>query len=199
MKHFNISFHNGNLNPDISIYQKKVFDKLGIELTQIETDLQHGQAIDHWLKNNDWNTVTVFDIDCIPLNGESVKIAIDKAVCGILYGAAQQAGHIEGSWVYVSPAFMSFSKVTYDSLARPSFVATKKGDVGAEMTHEAFVKCGYELIWPTHVEAPKWALGSSSQFGLGTTYQTGVYHAFESRMGNGKMFIEKCKKVLNAR
>lgn len=194
-KHFNISFHNGNIHPDIIKYQKLVFDKFGLDLLQIETQLQHPDAIDNWLLNNDWDTVAIFDIDCIPLCG--LEKAFKYANLGYVYGAAQHANHIPKSAIYASPAFIVFSKETYNKINKPSFMATEKGDVGHLITLEA-KKYGVDvhLIWPTHVEVPKWDLGKGSCFGHGTTYKNEVYHAFESRMGNDKIFVKKCKQVL---
>lgn len=197
MDHKIISFHNGNLHPDIIKYQKKVFDFLKLPLIQIHTQLSHPYAIDNWLNNNNWDVVTIFDIDCIPLDPEPLLLAYIKARDGVVYGAAQQANHIPESGIYASPAFISFSRDTLDKMNRPSFMHSEFGDVGHELTlyaplHNVEVK----LIWPIHVEVPKWSLGKASTFGLGTTYQTGIFHAFESRMGNNDIFVNKCKEVL---
>lgn len=166
-----------------------------MELQQIETKLQHAQAIDEWLLNNDWDTVAIFDIDCIPLRG--IEEAIKYANLDHVYGAAQHANHILKSPIYASPAFIVFSKETYERLGKPSFEASEKGDVGASITFSARENdVPVKLIWPTHVEVPKWDLGKDSCFGHGTTYEDKVYHAFESRMGNDKIFVRKCKEVL---
>lgn len=193
-----VSFHNGNLHPDIVKYQKKVFDHFKLPLEQIETRLHHPDAIDYFLNNDDWENVIIFDIDCIPLNKEAAFLAMAKAKEGKLYGAAQQANHIPESGIYASPAFISFNSVTWDKMNNPSFQPTEFGDVGYQMTANAIMyDVDMELIWPTHVEVPRWDLGKESCFGLGTTYQTGIFHAFESRMGNNDIFVNKCKEVLN--
>ena len=164
-------------------------------LLQIETQLQHGEAIDDWLQNNEWDTVAIFDIDCIPL--ATIEEAIKYALLDHIYGAAQHANHIRNSIIYASPAFIVLSKETYEKLYKPSFKATNKGDVGAEITiHAHRFGVPVKLIWPTHVENPKWDLGRESCFGHGTTYDNKIYHAFESRMGNDKIFVRKCKEVL---
>lgn len=194
-KHYNISFHNGNLNPDIAIFQKKVFEKFDIDLVQIETKLQHDEAIDHWLTNNHFDTIAIFDVDCIPLTG--IDEGIKYALLDHVYGAAQQANHIRNSPIYASPAFICFSRETYEKIGRPSFKANTKGDVGIDITLSAKeYNVPIKLLWPIHVQVPKWDLGKDSCFGLGTNYENRIYHAFESRMGNGKMFIEKCKEIL---
>lgn len=192
-----VSFHNGNLHPDIVRYQKRVFDYFRLPLLQVETNLKHPDAIDHWLNNNEWENVTIFDIDCIPLEPEAILFAYMHAKNGMIYGAAQQANHISDSGIYASPAFITFSRETWEKMNKPSFRATEFGDVGHELTMYAPIhNVQVELIWPAHVEVPKWVLGKSSQFGLGTTYQNGIFHAFESRMGNNDIFVNKCKEVL---
>lgn len=166
-----------------------------MDLLQIETKLQHGQAIDDWLFHSDYATVAIFDIDCIALG--QITEALAYANLNNIYGAAQQANHIKGSGIYASPAFIVFSKETYDALGCPSFMHTDHGDVGSEITYIAEKNnIPVKLIWPTHVQVPKWDLGKESCFGYGTTYEDKVYHAFEARMGNDKIFVRKCKEVL---
>ncbi len=168
-------------------------------LLQIETTLQHPDAIDDWLLHNDWDRVAIFDIDCIPI----IRLTefFDSKFCvgskDIIWGAAQQANHIKGSEIYASPAFIVFTKIVYKKLLYPSFNPSDKGDVGYLITERASHNVDVELIWPTHVEIPKWDLGLNSCFGHGTTYDNKVYHAFESRMGNDKIFVKKCKEVLS--
>lgn len=198
-----VSFHNGNLNPDIIKYQRLVFEHFGYQVEQVETGLPHGEAIDEYLKKP-FDKIAIFDIDCIPLNNDWHRRAFD----GKVYAAAQQANHIKGTGVYASPAFMCFDTFIYNALKHPSFKAHAKGDVGSMVTIQ-LEKLGKhpDLLWPIHVKVPKWDLGVNSCFGLGTTYGTRlikerihkpeVYHAFESRMGNGQMFIDKCKEVLS--
>ena len=192
-----VSFHNRNLHPDIIKYQEKVFDFFEFPLIQIETKLSHPEAIDYFLNNKQWQNIVIFDIDCIPLNKEAILLAMAKAKEGNIYGAAQQANHILESGIYASPAFISFSRETWVKMNKPSFLHSEFGDVGHEMTLFATLhNVEVELIWPTHVEVPRWNLGKESTFGLGTTYQTGIFHAFESRMGNNDIFVNKCKEVL---
>jgi hypothetical protein len=51
-------------------------------------------------------------------------------------------------------------------------------------------------MWPSSVEEEKWILKDDQKFGRGTTYGDRVYHAFESRMGNVSLFVNKCKEIL---
>lgn len=195
-----ISFHNGNLNPDLLKHQKMVFNEFGIPLEQIETKLSHPEAIDHFLNNEEWDIVVLFDADCIPLNNTIVDYAVKASLEGRVFGASQKASHIPNSQIYASPCFMAFSKETFELLGKPSFKATSRGDVAEEITYACRDKdVTFQLIYPSHVDKPMWELVNGVKFGYGTTYANVVYHAFESNANHGSThrFIEKCKETLN--
>lgn len=193
-----ISFHNGNIPDDVLRAQKAVFDLFEIPLQQIETKLQHPDAIDDYLLNNKWDCVVVFDIDCIPLNINPILEGVFQRQ-QFLYGAEQHASHIPDSIDYVSPAFMVLHKSIYKQLKYPSFAAGPMNDVGGLLTLRA-----HELNVPVHmmkvsdVVKPMWQLSDGRYFGIGTTYEKSIFHAFESRMNDKarKMFIEKCQDVI---
>ena len=71
---------------------------------------------------------------------------------------------------------------------------------GGQLLSEEVVRQGGELIfwWPTHIEEEKWPLYHSehNRFGLGTTYNDCIYHAFYSRNNLSDRFLDKCKHVL---
>lgn len=197
-----ISFHNGNLNPDLLLHQKMVFDKFGIPLEQIETGLFHSDAIDHFIANQEWDTLVLFDADCIPLVPDAVNMAIDIVTKNNkVFGASQKASHIQNSKIYVAPCFMAFTKETFELLDCPSFIATSRGDVAEEITYACReYRINFQLLYPTKVEVPLWELVNGVKFGYGTTYGNLVYHAFESNANHGstQRFIDKCKEVLMA-
>lgn len=192
-----ISFYNSNIDSDIVRYQKRVFDHFGIELDQVLHDTDHGSAIDIWLKENDWSEIAIFDIDCIPLS----KVTFSHAHIQVkenIFGAAQKANHIPGSKIYASPAFLCMTKRVYDLLGQPTFKDGNGFDVGAFVSHCARQSdINVSLLWPTSVEVEKWELDGNTMFGLGTTYQGMVYHAFESRFNETvERFVNKCKEVI---
>jgi hypothetical protein len=187
-----ISFHNGNLDPRIARHQMAVFNKFSIDLHQIETVLQHGEAIDNFLQTSPFETIYIWDIDCIP----TVK-ALPTSHAD-LFGCAQQANHIDGKPMYVSPFFMRIKASEWRACGQPSFMPNEFNDVAGRVTRAFELnERPIEMLFPVNCEVPKWDLGTNSTFGLGTTYQGGIYHAFESRMNNTDMFINKCKQVLN--
>ncbi len=186
-----ISFHNGNLDPRILLHQKLVFNKFSIDLNQVETVLQHGQAMDNFMQTSPVDLIYFWDIDCIPLQKQLPDSIAD------LFGCAQQANHIEDKPLYVSPFFMRIKVRDWIKCGSPSFMPNEFNDVAGRVTsaYEVFGKA-VDMLWPVYCEQPLWDLGTSATFGRGTTYQGGIYHAFESRLGNGQMFIDKCKSVL---
>lgn len=192
-----ISFYNSNINPDIIRYQKRVFDHYGIELEQVLHDKSHGEAIDDYLRDNEWEEIAIFDIDCIPINSFTIKHA-QAQVKDNIFGAAQKANHIDGSKIYASPAFICFSKEIFMKLGFPTFKDGNGFDVGAFVSHVARqTGINVSLLWPTNVEVEKWSLEGTTMFGLGTTYQGLVYHAFESRFNETtSRFVNKCKEVI---
>lgn len=196
-----VSFYRNNINTLLVQKQKEVFDKFGIDHTQVLTDKDHNVAIDLYLMSEEWDTVFLFDIDCIPLKEKIFEYALDKIKDGnTLFGAAQMANHIPNSLIYVSPAFMVLTRSVYEKLGRPSFKETHRGDVGAELTYLSYkYKVHVDVLYPTHAEVPIWNLNDVTKFGHGTNYEDMVYHAFESRFGNTvSRFITKCDELLKS-
>lgn len=193
-----VSFHNGNVSGDLVRAQKAVFDRWGIDHLQIHTNLQHGEAIDEWLHARYWDKVAIFDIDCIPLDPNIMHYA-EKAVEDKLLGIAQAANHLTGK-VYVGAPFICFSRALWEATGRTSFKETKTEDVAGQFTR-VVQAMGHqvEYLLPIHVENPIWKLDHLGMFGHGTTYQKGIYHAFESRYQHESTsrFIMKCNTIIN--
>lgn len=193
-----ISFHNGNIPKEVLAAQASVFAHFDLNLEQIETQLQHPDAIDHFLSAEQWDVVVIFDIDCIPLTKDAVLTSIGLSQYALV-GAAQHASHIAHSNDYVSPAFMVLSRRVWSELGKPSFAPTPRADVGQELTIAAYNHDSIPVLmtYPVHVEKPMWRYDDDSMFGIGTDYGK-VYHAFESRMNAEAraLFIQKCQQVI---
>lgn len=198
-----VTFYNQRINKEIVTNQKKVFEKFGIELNQIDfgTWTSHGKIINDYLKTCDqnWEYLVLFDIDCIPLNdtivSESIKWVQDNI--GII-GVAQRASHIPNSIIYAGPAFFCISRKTYEFMGRPTFDKNHRSDCGGEFSYIAEEKgVKLNLLYPTNVEVPKWDLNDKIKFGFGTNFENKIYHAFESRFQNVGMFVKKCQEILN--
>jgi hypothetical protein len=195
--------YNEKITKKIPELQKKVCDKFGVDLTQIKVDnwVSHGKSIDQVLnKIEDENEIiTLLDIDVIPLNSDIIPNAIKWCKDNIgIYAAAQRAVNINGSKKHAAPAFMVFSIKTFNLLGRTSFETTYRSDCGGELTHIANEKnIQIKYLYPSHVERPDFVLEDDIKFGMGTTYEGGIYHAFESRFTkNDHFFIKKCLEIL---
>lgn len=198
-----ITFYNEKINPQVVELQKKVFNKFGLDINQIKPSnwVSHGQSVDDFLNTiTDPNEIIVlFDIDCIPLDGEIVPTAIKWCSENIgIFSMAQKAMKLKNPIIHAAPAFMVFSKKTYDFLGRPTFNTNLRSDCGAEMTHAAR-NLGVEIrmLYPNHVEVPHSYFDGYLQFGYGTTYGNKIYHSFESRFNKDSYFIKKCEEILN--
>jgi hypothetical protein len=189
--------YNEKITNKIPELQKKVCDKFQVNLTQIKVDnwISHGKSIDEILsKVEDEN-----EIITIPLNSNISPNAINWCENNIgIYAAAQRAVNINGSKKHAAPSFMVFSIKTFNLLGRPSFETTHRSDCGGELTHIANEKkIPIKYLYPSHVERPDFVLEGNMKFGMGTTYEGGIYHAFESRFTkNDHFFINKCLEIL---
>jgi hypothetical protein len=195
----NVTFYTHNIDPKIPEMQKKVFNALGLDILQVKSDdwKGHGGEIDSFLAETNEEIIIIWDVDCIPLYRHIVDKAELEAELGAIFSVAQKASHIPNSIIYASPAFLAFSRATWVKLGKPSFHATDRADCAGELTYLANdAKVDVQLLYPSAVERPKWALNDDIMFGLGTTYQDAIYHAFMSRKDNGDMFIKKCEEVL---
>ena len=198
MKTLIISFHNGNLLPELIEYQKKVFDFFGMPLEQIETKLSHAAAIDNFLNTEEWDRVVLFDADCVPL------MKLEDYPTDKIIGNAQRSSHIQDSKDFAAPSFITFTKELWGQNDKFSFEPVNgKGDV-AELFSRNAEKNGIHisLLKPIHVDKIMWQLEDGTYFGYGTTYGYGnigiTYHAFESnaKHHSSSNFVKKCKQIL---
>ena len=198
-----ITAYNDMIPSNVVDGQRKIFEKFGEKIIQIKpaTWGGHAHTLDEWIKNNEWDHLIVLDIDCIPLNKDVIKNAREWVQNNIgLYSVAQNPNHIHNAVDYASPAFIAFSKKTFEELGKPSFQGSNQPpwDVGGEFTYKALEKnIPVKLMYPSEVEIPKWKFADGSMFGIGTTYENKVYHHFEGRrFARENLFTKKVKKIL---
>ena len=204
-----VSFYHSNLPLDIVELQKKVFDKLSIPLIQVEFNSTHGSAIKNYLDNNAWDKITLFDVDCIPLDNSCIEYAKNIVDDNTIYGNAQ----VSNSTPYAAPSFITFTRNLYESSPYKYFEGAmypKSNDelVEADCT-EVFVKenvkIGKNLIlsYPAECLIPEWKyIGEegypSFEYGNGTTFDNKTYHSFQIRLSEKQcIFIDYVKKFLN--
>jgi hypothetical protein len=198
-----LSFFNKNISKEIIKSQKLVFEKFGFKIKQFNSNyFTHSVFLDISTKYANKSALIIFfDIDCIPLSKFCITRIIDEIKNDVtLSGAAQSANHLNlSNNLYVGPFFLGVSISLIKNLKKYSFSSSDKGDVAQDFTN-LVVKKGFKLnFWfPTSIEEPKWKLYSKnhSEFGLGTTYDNLVYHAFESRYSDCSRFLKKCEEVI---
>jgi len=145
MSHKIASFYKSDLNPDVVLLQKRIFDVLEIQLDQISFEDSHSEAIDRYLASTDFESVTLFDVDCIPLTKDVVEIAKALIDDETIYGNAQITTYLTPPFVtfpFVAPSFISFTRNLYETSIEKSFYQTQYPYDSGFRTDvaEAFVK-----------------------------------------------------------
>lgn len=205
MKSIVVSFHNGNLDPEIVPLQKQVMDKIGIEITQWQSTLPHGEMMDEYVAslNGDWDVLTLLDADALILDkkewGNLTYLAWGT---GIISGGAHNANWTKRPHDYASPACMVIGRETYGDLGHPKFGVTPSSDAGqmiSEVAREKNRQDRLDIIKPVSVAFPMWKLEDGSMFGHGTDYGV-FYHGFEGRVGGrgANCFKQKCLEILTS-
>jgi hypothetical protein len=204
MNHKIVSFYHQNLNPEVVRLQKQVFNKLGIDVEQVSFFGSHGQAIRDYLESNDWDSITIFDVDCIPLKSDVVDIAIGLIDDNTIYGNAQ----ISNSIPYAAPSFLSFTRNLWEKSNYKSFEGSFYENLESDCA-EIFVrenqKQGKKIIlsYPTKVDKPKWYYEGndvypSFTYGNGTFFENNTYHNFQIRLQETQeQFINFINNFLN--
>lgn len=203
MIHKIVSFYKKGLNPDIINYQKKVFDKFEVPLLQKEFETHHHDAIEAFLKNEQWDSVSIIDIDLIPLRKDVFKIA-EKIISEnpVIYGNAQASN----SSAYVAPSFLNFTRFIYTKVGYTSFCGgfyeDKEIDVGEGFSITAKQKnIDIQFSFPTKSLIPLWKCDHGIhhfEFGIGTYYDNNTFHCFQVRQPDRQqIFIDECKKLLS--
>jgi len=203
-----VSFYMPNIPSSVLRAQAAVFAKFGQQIEQIPTSLDHGPAIDQYIRHSRFDVLIIFDIDCIPLHEHVIPEAIEIASSRLcVYGIRQKSF---GDRDYVGPAFICFSYRTYKTLGCPSFRTIKrKGDVASQLTYRAllpglqrfFLKrppVEVQFLDVTDVAVPKWPLDDGTQFGIGTNYGNKVFHAFQvsGDLLGKRLFLEKATQIV---
>lgn len=209
MKHKIVSFIHENLNPEIGILQKKVFDLFNIDLIQHIFVGTHGSAINNYLDNNDWDIITLFDVDCIPLNKDVINKAISFVDNENMYANAQTSN----SYPYAAASFMTFTRELYDTSPHKNFEGMfYPNEFGIHVEAdcgEVFVKENLRigrkqiLSYPISCLHKKWVYPGNNHYpsfewGNGTIFDNDTFHAFQIRLTDHQSyFINFVKKFLN--
>jgi hypothetical protein len=190
-----------NIDPRIIEAQAKIFSYFGYPIEQVEkTGLDHGDWMDSVMEDlAEEETILFVDIDCIPTKKSAIEKAIDAARQGKFYGVAQVANHKDKTHIYISPVYMCLSKASWRAMGSPSFKETDISDAGQNVTRVA-EKLGFplEMSMTTGCLKPMWNLADVGLYGIGTFYQSGLFHLFQARkQRNIKWFLRVVEQVLS--
>lgn len=225
MSHKIVSFYGNDLPNEIILLQKKVFDFFKIDVEQIpfKNNLnsdRHADAIQDYLNSeNDWDSITLFDVDCIPINEDCINKAINYiSDNNTIYGNAQASNLFDinpfKTPPFVAPSFLSFSRKVWEESNCKNFRFTHYPNPDGNITEvdvaEMFsrenekqgrrlvlsypIKCETDHTWKYdgHFNYPKFSYGN------GTEYESGTFHNFQIRVPDKQIvFINYCKKILN--
>ena len=191
-----------NINPDIVAAQKAVWDAFELPINQHRINgFNHGEWMD-WLmaRMDDVDVFLFIDIDCIPLNKYKIIENVERASQGTLIGAEGAANHIDPNRSYAGAWYTFINRKVWDKLGRPSAKPTAQTDICQTWT-DMWKKYNLpiELIPPTNCITPKWDLpGRKNAYGVATTYGNDCFHLFESRKSDPKVFLDRCKEVIDS-
>ena len=179
-----VSLYWDNIDTRVVRAQRDVFAHFGLSIDQRErTGTDHGDFLDAYMAEiGEEDVALLMDIDCFPLNREIVERAFAAGRAGRIFGCAQSTGHIDPDRLFVAPMFMTISRRTWDGLGRPSFRPDADNDVAQRLNGVATAAgVEIEMLHPWGCIVPKWRLGETALYGIGTFYRGGVFHLFESR------------------
>jgi hypothetical protein len=173
-----------NIDPAVRAAQARVFDALGLNLEQVHTgDQTHADWLDEEAQGCDRELIVFCDIDAFPITRRAFDLAIAQAQSGHIVGLAQVANHRDPRKIYAGPMFLAFRKDVFEHLGKPSLNPLANGDAAQALTDEALAQgVPVDLLYPSSVIEPRWALADRGVFGIGTFYaENGFFHLFRSR------------------
>lgn len=218
------TYCNPDVDKKISYLQSKVIEKFNnitnckyeiLVYNAKDGDIVPNQVINFGLNDlffrQDYETILMLDIDCIPLNSDSLDYIFREAEQGKLVGNIQRSNHIENNQhVYVAPSCICLTRELFMKLGNPSFDITSRGDIGEELTYlaeennieiEMFMPSSYETL-PYNQTEP-WNLKENMpKYGIGTTFvnkdgREMFYHLFQSRLNHfSDLFFLKCAGLI---
>lgn len=178
------SFYRSNISADMLASQRAVFDHLGIPLEQhLDDSLTHAKWAERMLSGEGAEVVVLVDIDAFPLRRDAYEELCSKAQDGALVGLAQVANHKDPTRLYAGPMFLALRRDLYRDFGSPELERGDRVDVAQVLTDRAEEHgVQVELIYPSCVIQPRWALHDKGVFGIGTFYgEMEFFHLFESR------------------
>jgi len=195
-----------NANPEMVQLHRDCLSYLGVELTYTNKTVGHGLWLDRLARGrlDDLDAIGFIDIDCLPHSAAAVAAAFDHAIAaGSFIGLAQAANHITPPLpVYAAPAFLVISRDAFRKLGRPNLRSRGRLDVAQDLSRTADARgFPYRVLYPIGFnrspEGGPWRLGNYGWYGIGTEYNGGFFHLFESRFTTSlDLFRAKAEAIM---
>lgn len=192
-----------NIPENVPIYQKKVFEKFNMGITQELIKTSHPEYMNEKIRTLDFDVLIFFDIDCIPLKPGLYEYIVNQIKDNNSIIGVEQVNQTRSpNFIYAAPACFGITKEVYEKLNYPSFDMTDEYDVGTEFSWVApKYDVNVKLFEITSSLNKKWNLANKKRYGNGTIYDDWLYHQFEIRyFGYEKIysyqFIKKCKEII---
>ena len=221
------TYSNHQIEDKISYLQKQIINKFNtdklckyeyLHYKKPDGEMTPDQVIQYGIEKlfyeDNYHTVLMLDIDCIPLSTHALEYTFERAEQGILIGNVQRSNHIENNkHIYPAPSCIALTKEMYEKLGKPTWSPTSRGDIGEELCYiaeekgieiEMFMPGKYEeLPYFTNTERKPWPLQDGQpEFGIGTTFvdkdgNEMFYHLFQSRLNVfNHLFFLKCASIM---
>lgn len=189
--------------------QKQVFAHFGYDVQQTcATGMQHGVWMDSVLNAATDDVILIADIDAIPTLPHTVADDIALAATGVLVGCRGMPNHIHPLRDYAGAWWFAIRPSVWRAMGSPSAEANDmiaiptnetRVDVAQRITDAARAQnIPIKLHEPVHCAYPEWDLpGKPKAYGVGTLYENGVFHLFNSRVfSNTGFFDAACDMAL---
>jgi hypothetical protein len=223
MIHKIVSFYQNDLPKEIVTLQKRVFDFFDLDIEQIEWNIfehTHTGAIENYLiKNENYDFISLFDVDCIPITSnwksKTIKILEDE---NTVYGNAQASNVFRDINPHPSPPFINggvfnisykvWRESNYKQIGVHKYVNPDGHLIesdGYEALTRELEKQGRNVVlaYPIFSTGDNtWIYGGEYGYpkfgyGNGVTYESDTFHNFQIRLADKRVhFLKKCKSIL---
>lgn len=149
---------------------------------------EHGEFMDHVLKNSEEEVVAFLDVDCLPICKYGIQDSFDYVTeCKTFCGNAQNVSHQQNrNFIYAAASFLVVHRQVWKELGCPSMVYEEREDgmlidTASKLTaranqlgldYQLYLPVGFSMEFDNPVK-----LGPYGWYGRGTTYYN-TWHLF---------------------
>lgn len=198
-----------NISEKVIGTHKKVTEHFNLNVNYYHQNSPHGIWMKDVLNQSSDDVVGFLDIDCVPTNKHVVPFVQNYVFDNQTFLGITQCSSFPGPepeqryHIYAAPSFYFIYREKWIDLGCPGFAEGNNCDVGQCTTKTAeHATLPYQCLYPTHYDKPasypEWRLSNYGYYGIGTHYQGGVYHLYESRNNNNiDLFVSRCDQIID--